>query len=321
MSTEFKRKLSGSVALDLGKETPKSPRPPPAYGSHRYWEDRYSAQFHSALRTKGSESGNYGRGADDEEGTSGLKPFAWYFTYTELRPLILPLILEQVEESDDASSRGGLAVTGPIGILEIGCGDSPLGIGIAEEVRTLEGKLEHSDIIQRIVCCDYSSTVIDVLRKSKEQPRSAESLVPLDVGDVALSFEVIDARELPYDSGSFDLILEKGVLDAMLSDAENGKENCLKILSECSRVMVYDGFMVVVSHQNAETESGKRWLEEVLLSGLQRAPGSSWIVEIHVGGYDDQTPRVMVGPAVYVIQKTKANADDEGCVDVRSYSY
>jgi ubiquinone/menaquinone biosynthesis C-methylase UbiE len=320
MSTEFKRKLSGSVALDSGKELPKSPRPPPAYGSHRYWEDRYRAQFHHAFGTTGSGTGDEARGAD-EANASAPKPFAWYFTYAELRPLILPLILEQVDENDDASSRGGLAVTGPIGVLEIGCGDSPLGIGIAEEVRTLEGKLEHSDIIQRIVCCDYSSTVIDVLRKSKDQPKGGESLVPLDVGDVALSFEVIDARKLPYDSGSFDLILEKGVLDAMLSDAESGKENCLKILSECSRVLVYDGFMVIVSHQNAETPTGKRWLEDVLFRGLQKVPGSNWIVEIHVGGYDDAKPPGMVGPAVYVIQKTKANGDDEGCFDVRSYTY
>jgi Methyltransferase domain len=163
--------------------------------------------------------------------------------------------------------------------------------------------------------------VIDVLRRSKDQPKCGEGLVPLDVGDVSLSFEVIDARKLPYDSGSFDLILEKGVLDAMLSDPENGRANCLEILSECSRVLVYDGYMVIVSHQNAETEAGKRWLEDVVFRGLQRAPGSSWIVEIHVGGYDDETPPGMVGPAVYIIQKTKANGDDEGCVEVRSYSY
>jgi SAM-dependent methyltransferase len=322
MSIDFKRKVSGSTSSNSVGEPSKAARPPPAYGSHRYWEDRYSVLFQRIVRTstKASDDDEPSRTHADDY----VKPFAWYFSYGELRPIILPLILEEVDDCDDASaaSRGGLAVLGPIGILEIGCGDSPLGVGIAEEIMELEATAgwKHSDVIQRIVCSDYSSSVIDVLRKGKED---TESSFAVDVGDVPVSFEVIDARKLPYADGSFDLILEKGVLDAMLSDAEKGRNNCVAILSECGRALVYDGFFVIVSHQNPNTSSGKRWLEGVIYYGLQKVSGTNWLVEIHSSSFcDDGSTPGGVGPAVYVFQKSKAEGDsDGGNFAVRSYTY
>jgi SAM-dependent methyltransferase len=229
-----------------------------------------------------------------------------------------------VDDGDDAPSvsRGGLAAGGPIGILEIGCGDSPLGAGIAEEIKELEESAgwKHSDVIQRIVCSDYSSSVIDTLRKGKGE---AASSIAGDVGSIPVSFEVIDARKLPYSDGSFDLILEKGVLDAMLSDADTGRDNCMEILSECGRALVYDGFLVIVSHHNPDTLSGKRWLEGILYRGLQKVLGANWIAEIHCSSYRDaELAPGGIGPAVYVFQKLKAEGgSDSGYFSVRSYSY
>lgn len=198
---------------------------------------------------------------------------------------------------------------------------------MAEEILAMENETgaKHSEIIKRVVCCDYSRTVIEVLRKQYTRAmgpdKDSNGLIQVELGEFPLSFEVVDARDLPYEDESFHLILEKGALDAMMSDAVNGSANCVRVLAECGRVLVYGGYFVIVSHQNDETASGKRWVEGVLYHGLQKVSGANWVVEIHKGGYA-WAPPGMVGPAVYVIQKTRAKSvDDGGIINVEMYSY
>lgn len=40
-----------------------------------------------------------------------------------------------------------------------------------------------------------------------------------------VSLKVLDARELPFEACSFDLVVDKGTVDAMLCDATSGKDN------------------------------------------------------------------------------------------------
>ena len=68
----------------------------------------------------------------------------------------------------------------------------------------------------------------------KKQQQSEKS-------SVTVEYEVADARKLPYDDESFELLIEKGTLDAMLSDTKDGAENSRLIVGECARVLASGG--------------------------------------------------------------------------------
>eukprot|EP00536_Pseudo-nitzschia_multiseries_P011704 jgi/Psemu1/260060/estExt_Genewise1Plus.C_4120007 len=323
---------SESVANTEEKSTPE-------YGSQEYWEDRY----------KSNPDDQHQKGEDDPE-----PYHAWYFKFEDLAPLLMPLILgddeednheneeidleqneagnengnESGEESDDFEViemnhdddddeepvfRVGLAKDGPISVLEVGCGDAPLGRDLALSIQDYGVTTEQdpSTIIQKIVCLDYSKNVIETMKdeQQKNQGQSDEKEKGPQV-----HYEVADARQLSYKNESFEMILEKGTLDAMLSDSNgSGQENCRKIVSECARVLKVGGYIIIISHLNARVESGVRWLNDVVVPGLRAAGDFEWLVEVH--GSDVEIPSddedgtgeeeciESPGPAVYFIEK------------------
>lgn len=424
--------------------------PPPKYGSISYWDERYQKQFslvaQQATTTSSSNAPTSdGNRRDDDSNlklsngndVSTLPYHSWYFTYDELRPILLPLLLgerlcpdvllqppvnnqseteepnardgngiilqdqgerksdeiqrddenldegdnndhEQIEECDDDDGeweevaeedddddneqsdmddddvpvREGLAKDGPVSILEIGCGDVPLGAGLALEFQNLTATTpppplqstasttDHTDdkvdsnlsIISKIICTDYSPVVVDMMNRqyrTTELDDNENAVDPSDVprllnqrSDAPIQFEVVDARQLPYDDSSFHMVLEKGTLDAVLSDTVKGIPDCVQIVSECARVT--RGCIVIVSHLNAHTPNGLGWLEEVVMEGLKKysvgpmSDAVSWEIEVHgnaevVVDDDDNdvdnedknglVPTGANGPAVYVIHK------------------
>jgi hypothetical protein len=269
---------------------------PPAYGSQTYWEERYRKN----LRVIGTED-------KSEPGNDDVLPFyPWYFTYAELAPLILPIILgdgcrqgetedaqdevsnksatvankpvilsnrqskdisESVEKNDigdsggeseesehsdydeeedrdddddEMSEREGLAKNGPISIIEIGCGDMPLGKDLAIELSAMEEMTgaKADKVVKEIVCCDYSSTVI---RMCKENQRLETNRMPNNCEPFLVNYITADARKLKYPDCCFHLVLEKGTLDAMLSDTETGVDSCIQTMAESARVLKEGG--------------------------------------------------------------------------------
>lgn len=82
-----------------------------------------------------------------------------------------------------------------------------------------------------------------------------------------MSFKCVDITEsLPFADGSFDLIINKGTLDAIL--CSNGAiTRCNKMMAECSRVLKDHGSMVVVSHGTPENrkvcfENSENWQQK-----------------------------------------------------------
>lgn len=62
---------------------------PPPYGSQEYWEERYKKN--RQVETKKDEENE---AQPNQDGVDDALPYhAWYFTYRDLRPLILPLVL------------------------------------------------------------------------------------------------------------------------------------------------------------------------------------------------------------------------------------
>ena len=173
------------------------------------------------------------------------------------------------EEEDETPIRAGLARDGPIAVLEVGCGDVPLGrdlaIGIEKlpvqdipEIKDMEKDatdptlVKPTMILQKVVCIDYSETVIQAMKAHQKQ---RESMIKAGEGEssdpvskqatfnptIPIEYHVADARDLPYPDKSYQLILEKGTLDAMLSDHEKGRSNCIAIVKECARVLSIGG--------------------------------------------------------------------------------
>ena len=226
---------------------------PPAYGSQTYWEERYQKNLRA--------------GTEDGQAESDVIPYhSWYFTYQELSPLILPIIIgsyvedetedvaqnedseisgngEDKEEEDDKldmSEREGLAKDGPISVIEIGCGDVPLSKGLALELSNLELTTgsKADQVVKEIVCCDYSATVIYICKENQRR----------EIGDMLsngkplkVDYVTADARQLQYPDGRFHLVMEKGTLDAVLSDKETGVDSSIQIMTECARVLKEGG--------------------------------------------------------------------------------
>lgn len=353
------------------KEDNEIPAPP--YGSQSYWELRY--QSHEKLRKR--DDTNVGKGSNEtmdkiefsdkkstvvndsdskiesketttrnQEGELIIitpAEHAWYFTYEELAPLLIPLILgeeaqtddddeeieemeyeedydnvdDEVEVEDDAveavaeeeinhdlnvndrneeKDEISLNENKKIydekdrkSLLEIGCGDVPLGLDLANEKdlfvvpqsklsvesETEKNANDMSNILSRIVCCDYSETCIQYL---KDKYSTKES----DCTTTQVEYIVQDARDLPYKDEEFDIICDKGTLDAMLSDKVEGIGNCVKIVAEVGRVLARNGIFFVVSHLNANAMKGLKWLDDVVVPGLQRVDeNADWLIECH----------------------------------------
>ena len=250
-------------------------------------------------------------------------------------------VVEMDDEDEDANSvtaRAGLAKNCPISVLEVGCGDAPLGHDLALSVLEYgsENKRDPSGIIQKIVCLDYSKNVIQTMKQEQEQ----QQLQNKKKG-IQLIYEAGDARDLSYENESFEVILEKGTLDAMLSDSDGlGQTNCRKIVSECARVLTIGGYIVIISHLNAHVESGLEWLNNIIVPGLRAAGKFEWLIEVH--GSDIEIPSEdeaeennekqieSPGPAVYFIEKVgvlaqqkveTSNDSNQPSIPLKFFSY
>merc|ERR1712238_634778 len=130
----------------------------------------------------------------------------------------------------------------------------PLGTSLAIDVMTMQSTAEFGakSLVEEVTCVDYSEIVVQSLidrqRREQEQAQSTSS----NAGQkLQPTFQALDARSLPYAPNTYDLILEKGTLDAMLSDNEEGLSNCAQIVKEMARVTSDGGAILIVSHLNA----------------------------------------------------------------------
>jgi len=108
------------------------------------------------------------------------------------------------------------------------------------------------DGFENIVNTDYSPVIIELMQKRCESMSR-------------MKWQVMDINELSYEGESFDCVLEKGTLDALLVDEKDAwnlsEENTIKMDNICDRVSllcVYCGLT-------------NRSLLNLALSGLQTA--------------------------------------------------
>jgi SAM-dependent methyltransferase len=254
---------------------------------------------------------------------------------------------EEVDDDNDEMDavppcQPGLAHKGPISVMEVGCGDMPLGRDLLSAVLELEAEasVDASNILQNVVCLDYSKNVIEAMKSNQYRRDKSTNIKEKKKSTIPLTYQVADARNLPYQDATFDLILEKGTLDAMLSDRDgDGPENCRKIVAECARVATAGGCIVVISHLNAHCQTGLQWLHDIVMPGLRcGAPNYQWSLEVHgneadIPSEDDEDGNVdnshqehpaSPGPAVYIIRKGIPNEQQQQVqttIPLRFFSY
>jgi len=285
----------------------------PAYGSKSYWDARYTDEKSSLPRKR--------QKCDDEnccdtKKEDGEQMHAWYYTYEELEPLISSTLEEIYEYNGKQSTR----------ICEIGCGDVPLGESIFSNLNKMHATNSSEDdppLINRMVCSDYSSVVIAKLQeKSKKQAkeRPQPEYIEADARKLSKYFinnadKLSSSQSSEHDSQScmFEMVIDKGTLDTMLSDPKEGKSNCKQITSEATSLLSIGGCFIIVSHLNANDSSGLGWLQEVVIGSLDMQ--YRWDINVHSGPGNESDDKDeneeeevnMWGPAVYIISKRHAS--------------
>jgi len=159
----------------------------------------------------------------------------------------------------------------PKRVLEIGCGDVPIATSLLSDLVSMQ-QSSNANLIEEVTCIDYSEVVIETLikqQKKLEQEQQNSSGKKDTTQQLQPTFQALDARSLPFESNTYDLVLEKGTMDAMLSDEVDGIPNCIKIVEEMARVTSEGGAILIVSHLNANEDKGMGWLEDIVFSGLK----------------------------------------------------
>ena len=81
-----------------------------------------------------------------------------------------------------------------------------------------------------------------------------------------MKWEVMDARELGYESQMFDLIIDKSTIDALLC-GKFAQINVAIMLKECQRVLSIGGSYVAISY--GEPDTREQMLQRVSMNHLE----------------------------------------------------
>ena len=112
-------------------------------------------------------------------------------------------------------------------ILMLGCGNSPLSEAMYDNGYT------------NIVNMDISKVVIEQMEER-------------NIGRKGMTWDVEDAMNMSYKSKSFDIVLDKSTLDAILC-GESSFKNAAKLLAESQRILKPGGIYLCISYGRPET--------------------------------------------------------------------
>jgi len=169
---------------------------------------------------------------------------------------------------DKCGSRGG-------NFLNLGCGNSQLAFDMFDD-----GYLKNFNI-------DISSVVIEQMKeKTDSRP---------------MQFEVMDVRDLKFETGFFDLIVDKSTIDALLC-GNNSFYNVALMMKEVQRVLRVGGYYVAVSYGLPESRL-QHFVREHLQFEIEHFP----IVQVE----SDSLKQPEMLHYIYVCKKCEG-ADEKG---------
>lgn len=154
--------------------------------------------------------------------------FDWYIDATAFASLLRPHLRTSEDE-----------------ILIPGCGTSALPLVLQALGFT------------RLTCIDSSPSAVEAAKqiwRSGSNARAREGQRGQDSLDDA-DFAVMDAADLgsAVPDGAFDVVADKGLLDAFLASGPDGARRAKNYLTEVARALKDDGRLVVLSHGKPES--------------------------------------------------------------------
>eukprot|EP00933_Yihiella_yeosuensis_P006529 TRINITY_DN11124_c0_g1_i1.p1 TRINITY_DN11124_c0_g1~~TRINITY_DN11124_c0_g1_i1.p1 ORF type:complete len:342 (-),score=69.62 TRINITY_DN11124_c0_g1_i1:222-1247(-) len=144
--------------------------------------------------------------------------FDWYCTYNELGDVFrefCPAPASQKSSCSDAGSDSN-------GLLVVGCGNSEFSAELCEAG------------YENVTNIDVSSAAIE-----KMQSRYAK---------LGMTWSVMDATKMSFDTNLFKVAVDKGTLDAMMSGGAEGADAAMSMVAQVWRVLAPDGVFILVSH-------------------------------------------------------------------------
>ena len=193
------------------------------YGEKSYWEQRYE---------------------------SSPDAYDWYLSYDELKAQLLQYVNVQpnchahVDADADADqvppqppppppNPSAVRFSEPprvrsdVRVLMLGCGNSEMSRAMS------------ADGFTALTAIDYSTVVI-------QQMKTAHQDAP------NIKFMVMDARAMTFSAESFDVVIDKGTLDAVLCGADSSR-NAELMLRECERVLAHNGTLIIITYGTPAT--------------------------------------------------------------------
>ncbi|ELU17647.1 hypothetical protein CAPTEDRAFT_170609 [Capitella teleta] len=143
--------------------------------------------------------------------------FEWLMSYEVLKPFVLPLMPKT-----------------PYRLLDIGCGVSTLSIDLCMD----------SPAPSESLCIDISH---DALLTLQEKLRK----VHLQQGS-KIDFLQADALNMPIQSGSMDVVIDKGTLDSFLKDEDRDRAHtrAMQLYKESLRVLKPTGCLIQITDED-----------------------------------------------------------------------
>lgn len=138
--------------------------------------------------------------------------YDWYLNYAKLKDTLSKYMHRNEDSKDDRSQ---------LKILNVGCGNSDLSENMFDDGYTGIHSIDYSDV---------------VIQKMKEDTRKKN-----------IHFETMDVRKLTFPDGFFDVIIDKGTLDAILCGKDSAV-NAGEMLRQCRRVLKPGGVMLEITY-------------------------------------------------------------------------
>jgi len=199
---------------------------------------------------------------DDEEVQS---TFEWYGDWSDMSALVgsyvppsPPPPVATTHEEQSAQESSSSSSPNNTEVLVIGCGNST-----TSEEMFAQG-------YKRVTSNDFSDVVIEEMC-TKTQPTN-DSIV--DPTKSWLKYEKMDFLNMTYADETYDLVFDKGALDALMSDdTARSKQDAATLFSEIDRVTKVGGAYVCIT-----------LAQKHIMKGLFRhfaKPCSTWDVHVH----------------------------------------
>ena len=176
--------------------------------------------------------------------------------------------------------------------LEVGCGRYPL----CPDLRRQGGWAG------RIVGIDFSAVCIEELK--------AQAIT----SDLFIEYIEADARNLHTIGNEFDLVVDKGCIDAMLSD---GISYAAELIHSYAQAVSVGGRCVIISHiyMVQGDEKFDAWIEGALFPALNKIQSSNvrWKLRFCSAGEDN--------PSIFVMTKLRSSPRSAGLIEIEYEDY